>query len=271
VKSGAGCFHDTTIVVNTIHPQPKADFSFTAPAICIADNIGFLDRSTGGDGTISNWQWTFGDGNGSSQQNPTHLYATASTFNVKLYITNSFGCNSDTVTKPFTVYPYPLVDGGPEKYVLEGGSIPLTTTVTGANLSWLWEPATYLNSNTAAVPVSTPLQDISYKVTVSNPGGCSATDMVSVKILKGPNIPNTFSPNGDGVNETWIIEYLNTYPNCKVKVFTRQGQLVFESRGYRVPWDGTMKGKTLPIDTYYYIIEPENGRKPLTGYVTIVK
>jgi gliding motility-associated-like protein len=143
--------------------------------------------------------------------------------------------------------------------------------VTGANLSWLWEPATYLNSNTAAVPVSTPLQDISYKVTVSNPGGCSATDMVSVKILKGPNIPNTFSPNGDGVNETWIIEYLNTYPNCKVKVFTRQGQLVFESRGYRVPWDGTMKGKTLPIDTYYYIIEPENGRKPLTGYVTIVK
>ncbi len=271
VTSGAGCFHDTTIILNSIHPQPKADFGFTAPAICLADNVGFIDRSTGADGTISTWQWTFGDGNGSLLQNPNHLYGRASTFNVKLYITNSFGCNSDTVTKPFTVYPYPQIDGGPVKYVLEGGSVPLTTSVTGNNLSWLWEPATYLNSSTAAVPVSTPLQDISYTVTISNPGGCSATDMVSVKILKGPNIPNTFSPNGDGINERWIIEYLDTYPNCRVKIFTRQGQLVFESRGYKIPWNGTIKGKTLPIDTYYYIIEPENGRKPVTGYVTIVK
>ncbi len=271
VKSGAGCIHDTTIAVNTIHPQPRADFDFSVPFICIADNVSFIDRSTGGDGTITSWQWTFGDGSGSQVQNPSHLYATASTFNVKLFITNSIGCNSDTVTKPFTVYPYPLVDAGPDKYVLEGGSIALTTTVTGDNLSWLWEPATYLNSSTAAVPVSTPLQDISYKVTVSNPGGCSASDVVFVKILKGPNIPNTFSPNGDGINERWIIEYLDTYPNCKVKVFTRQGQLVFESRGYKIPWNGTLKGKGLPIDTYYYIIEPENGRKPITGYVTIVK
>jgi gliding motility-associated-like protein len=135
----------------------------------------------------------------------------------------------------------------------------------------LWEPGLYLNNNTIAEPVSTPLQDISYKVTVSNAGGCNSTDIVLVKILKGPNIPNTFSPNGDGINEKWIIEYLSTYPNCKVKVFTRQGQLVFESRGYKSPWNGTLNGMTLPFVTYYYIIEPENGRKPLTGYVTIVK
>ena len=56
-----------------------------------------------------------------------------------------------------------------------------------------------------------------------------------------------------------------------MQVFTRTGKLVFESTGYATPWDGTIKGKPLPIDTYYYIIEPESGRKPVTGYVTIIK
>lgn len=271
VTSGAGCTNETTILVNNIHPQPAANFSFSAPSVCLGDSIRFIDLSTGGDGAIHSWRWSFGDGRDTVVQHPTHLYNRAGTFPVKLFATNSFGCNSDTVTKPFTVYPYPLVPTGHIKYVLEGGSTSLSIPSIGNNLSWLWEPGTFLNSNTAAAPVSTPLQDITYKVTVSNPGGCNSSDVVSVKVLTGPNIPNTFSPNGDGINETWIIEYLFTYPDCRVKIFTRQGQLVFESRGYRTPWNGTKNGKTLPIDTYYYIIEPENGRKPLTGYVTIVK
>jgi gliding motility-associated-like protein len=59
-----------------------------------------------------------------------------------------------------------------------------------------------------------------------------------------------------------------------VQVFNRYGQIVFESRGYTKPWDGTLggnNGKTLPFGTYYYVIEPGNGRKPVTGYVTLLK
>ena len=271
VTSDAGCKHDTIIKLNNIHPQPKAGFQFSKPSVCLGDNVSFTDESTGADGTVNSWYWSFGDGNTALQQNPSHLYSIAATYNVKLYIINSIGCNSDTISKPFTVYPYPTVDAGPDKVVLEGGSLTLNTTTTGTNLNYLWEPATYLNNSNLANPVTTPLQDILYKITVSNPGGCSASDQVFVKILKGPNIPNTFSPNGDGINDKWIIEYLDTYPDCRVKVFTRNGQLVFESRGYKTPWNGTINGKTLPIDTYYYIIEPENGRKPMTGYITIVK
>ena len=271
VTSAAGCIHDTVINLNNIHPQLRANFIFSAPSICLADNISFTDKSTGADGTVSSWHWSFGDGDTALQQNPSHLYRTAGAFNVKLYIINSIGCNSDTFSKPFTVYPYPTVNAGPDRVVLEGGSLTLNTTATGTNLNYLWEPATYLNNSKQANPVTTPLLDILYKITVTNPGGCSASDEVFIKILKGPNIPNTFSPNGDGINDKWIIEYLDTYPNCRVKVFTRNGQLVFESRGYKTPWNGTINGKTLPIDTYYYIIEPENGRKPVTGYITIVK
>jgi len=85
-------------------------------------------------------------------------------------------------------------------------------------------------------------------------------------------IPNTFTPNNDGINDKWVIKYLNDYPDARVEVFTRTGQLVFRSsKGYATPWDGTKGGKALPFDTYYYIMEPGFGRDPITGYVTIIK
>jgi gliding motility-associated-like protein len=272
VTSGAGCVHDTIKTINTLHPQPRAGFTISRPAgICIGDNVSFTDQSNGADGSITNWQWNFGDGNSSSQQNPGYLYNTVGAYSVSLYIVNNFGCKSDTVRRPFTVNAYPVVNAGPDRFVLESGSIVLQPVVTAINPVYLWEPATYLNNSTLANPTSSPLNDITYKVTVSGRGGCTASDIVFVKLLLGPKIPNTFSPNGDGINERWTIEYLDTYPNNRVQVFTRAGQLVFESRGYTTPWNGTMNGKTLPIDTYYYIIEPGNGRKPLTGFVTILK
>ncbi|RYE14739.1 MAG: PKD domain-containing protein, partial [Sphingobacteriales bacterium] len=272
VTSAAGCVHDTTISVNTIHPQPKADFSILRAAICLGDNVSFNSLSNGGDGTIASWSWNFDDGSPEATgANPSHLYSTAKSYAVKHFITNSFGCNSDTATKTVKVYAPPTVDAGPDIFVLESGSGTLNPVYTGEDNIYLWSPSDYLNSTTIARPLTTPLQDITYKITVSNPGGCSAQDSLFVKVLKGPKIPNVFSPNGDGINDRWIIEYLDTYPNCKVVVFTKTGQKVFESRGYKVPWNGTANGRPLPLDTYYYIIEPENGRKPVTGYVTIVK
>jgi gliding motility-associated-like protein len=165
-----------------------------------------------------------------------------------------------------------VVDAGPNRVVLEGGSTTLTPTVTGNDLTYLWTPSTYLSNTTSATPVASNMaDDITYRITVTSRGGCTASDTIFIKILRKPGIPNTFSPNGDGINEYWIIEYLDTYPENRVQIFTRTGALVFESHGYKTPWNGTMNGKSLPIDTYYYIIEPGSGRKPITGYVTILK
>ncbi|MEO7138970.1 MAG: PKD domain-containing protein [Ferruginibacter sp.] len=271
VRSGAGCVHDTVIVVNTIHPRPIANFDFNKPSICIADDVTFLDLSNGMDGTLTSWTWKFGDGGGSALQNPAHTYGNIGTFDVKLVVSNSIGCTSDTSTKVFNVYPYPVVNAGPDLVVLEGGSTVITPTVSGNDLLYLWLPNQYLSNNRSNLPVTTPAQDITYTLTVTSRGGCSSSDQVFIKVLKGPEIPNTFTPNNDGINDYWDIRYLETYLNNRVQVFSRTGQLVFESRGYRKRWDGNMNGKPLPVDTYYYIIEPGNGRKPLTGYVTIIK
>ena len=150
----------------------------------------------------------------------------------------------------------------------------MKATATGNNLTYLWSSIpspTYLSSNTILNPAATPVVDITYKLSVTAQGGCVSTDDVFIKVLKFPEIPNTFTPNSDGVHDFWEIKYLYTYPGNRVQVFTRTGQLVFESKGYAKPWDGNMNGKSLPFDTYYYIIEPGSGRKAVTGYVTIVK
>lgn len=101
--------------------------------------------------------------------------------------------------------------------------------------------------------------------------GCSAQDVVFVKVLKAPIVPNIFSPNGDGVHDTWVLPYLDTYPGCTVEVVNRYGQSVFRSVGYTSPWDGTVNGKPVPVGTYYFVIDPKNGRKRLAGYVDIIR
>ena len=272
VTSDNNCVATNTKLVDFIHPQPKAAFDFNKPGVCIGDNVIFRDLTNGLDGTVNQWFWNFGDGITASTKQAPHLYTTANTYAVSLYIINSNGCNSDTVTQQYTVHPYPAADAGPDRVVLEGGSITILSVATGNDLQYLWTPNTYLNNTTIATPTaSNMLDDITYTLTVTARGGCASSDKMFVKVLKAPKIPNTFTPNGDGINEVWTIEYLDTYPDNRVQVFTRTGQLVFESKGYKTPWDGKFNGKPLPFDTYYYIVEPESGRKPITGYVTIVK
>jgi gliding motility-associated-like protein len=85
-------------------------------------------------------------------------------------------------------------------------------------------------------------------------------------------IPNAFSPNGDNINDRWVIDFLNDYPYCKIDIFNRNGQLVYRSVGYNGPWDGTVNGNRLPGGTYYYIIElNNNGYTKLSGSVTILR
>ena len=165
-----------------------------------------------------------------------------------------------------------MVNGGGTRSVLEGGTITLNATASGSQLQYLWSPPDNLSSTTVLNPVVTGSgSDRTYRLTVTALGGCIAADYVLVKILKFPVIPNTFTPNDDGINDTWVIDHLDTYPDCHVQVFNRYGQLVFESYGYTKPWDGSYKGKPTPWGTYYYVIEPGSGRKPITGYVTIIK
>ena len=113
--------------------------------------------------------------------------------------------------------------------------------------------------------------DQTYTLVASVGGKCTATDFLLVKVLKPVKVPNAFSPNGDAVNDTWNINNLADYAGATVEIFNRYGQQVYHSIGYSTPWDGTIKGKPLPVATYYYIINLKNGFAPLTGSITLIR
>ncbi|MHB8208718.1 MBG domain-containing protein, partial [Mucilaginibacter sp.] len=116
-----------------------------------------------------------------------------------------------------------------------------------------------------------------YPITASGAGSTNYTFnyisglLTIYPAVQVPVIPNAFTPNGDGINDTWIIKYLDYYPNCTVEIFNRYGQNVYYSNSYGIPWDGTYKGGVLPTGTYYYIINLKNGLKVLSGYVALIR
>lgn len=270
VTSSNSCSKDTTIVFKNVRPQPAADFDALPAEVCLGQKIYFKDKTIG---TVTGWNWLFGDN--SAPQNvkdPENLYTKAGPYDVSFYITDNYGCASKTVVKRVTVYPYPVIDAGPDVYVLQGNSAVINATATGSNLKYKWTPNTYLSYDTVLTPVCTPTQEIRYYLTATNPGGCSSKDSVYVHLLKTPVIPNAFTPNGDGINDKWVIGELMYYTGCTVEVFDRNGHQVYRSFGYKEPWNGaTSGGKPLPVGTYYYIIDPKNGHRVMTGNVTIIR
>lgn len=154
--------------------------------------------------------------------------------------------------------------------VLEGGSAKMKATASDS-VTYAWLPATYLSSTTILNPTVTPKADITYTLTVTTAKGCTAVSTVTVAVLKSPVIPNTFTPNGDSINDTWDIKYLDTYADCTVDVYNRNGARVFWSVGYSKPWDGRFNGADLPVGVYYYVINPKHGRGTLSGSVTVIR
>ena len=197
--------------------------------------------------------------------------ATPGTHTIRYTFASSNGC-INFKEQTVQVFPVPTANAGPDRFMLEGGNITLLGSGSGAGaLSYLWKPPTALNSTTIANPKATPTSDIFYTLQVTSREGCSDTDVVFVKVLLAPVIPNAFSPNGDGINDKWDITSLESYPGCTVEVYNRYGQIVYRSVGYSKPWDGTFSNKPVPAGTYYYIVNPKNGRQQLAGFVDVLR
>ncbi len=127
-----------------------------------------------------------------------------------------------------------------------------------------------------------PTQNISdllgglYTVSITDQQNCPYTATVEVptnpkECIDLVSIPSGFSPNGDGINDVWIIRHSELYPQLDLKIMNRWGETLFTSTGYASPWDGTHKGHDLGASTYYYVINLGNGDAPFAGSITIVR
>jgi gliding motility-associated-like protein len=259
-------------VVSDFYDKPVASFSVTPDELCQGVNTVFTDQSSAPNSSVQGWNWNFGDGSSpSTVQTPTKKFNDPGTYNVTLTVTNTVGCTSDPFPKTVTVHLQPVIDAGRSFVVPQGTTVQFEATANSPSLTFSWTPPAGLSDPTALRPTLVAMADQDYTLVATGDFGCTATDFISVKILKPVKVPNVFSPNGDGIHDKWIITNLADYPGCRVEVFNRYGQQVFASSGYGTPWDGRYNGKDLPFGTYYYVITLENGFKPMTGSITIVK
>jgi gliding motility-associated-like protein len=159
----------------------------------------------------------------------------------------------------------------PEVEILKGGKIRIDATSNDSKLTYQWSPASGLSDSKILDPDVSVEQNTLYTLTATSNLGCVISKTVLVKVTDSFPIPNTFSPNGDGVNDVWNLKLLNTYRDSQVEIFNRYGLKVFSTTGYPRPFDGLHNGKELPVGTYYYIISPKNGMKVITGPLTIIR
>lgn len=261
--SDSGCAGPPVQANVTVLPKIVPGISANA-GICAGESTPL--SATGG----LYYRWTPATGlDNDSIPNPTATPSQTTTYTAHI---GNGGCVDSSKSVTVTVYANPVADAGKDITLFEGQTVKLDGSYTGDNVvNYYWTPATFLSNPNSLTPTLAPTENITYTLTVVSQSCGTSASSVYVRVYKKVDIPNTFSPNGDGVNDLWNIKYLDTYPESTTQVFDRYGSQVFQSTGYARPWDGTANGKALPTGTYYYIIDLKDGQPKLTGWVLIIR
>jgi len=195
-------------------------------------------------------------------------YSADTTELVKIQIFDQAGCTAfDSVQ--VTMYPLPVVDLGADTALCGNNSLVLDAGNPDA--TYLWSTG----ETTREIVVYPGVGSISVEVTYADI--CSTNDEISVPPCGGSSlladIPNLFTPNGDGANDTWFFYESAAFPEMVIEIYDRWGKRIYLSEsGYPVPWDGkSMHGVDMPMDSYHYIIKPGEGYEDVVGTLTIVR
>jgi gliding motility-associated-like protein len=207
-----------------------------------------------------------------------------STITYSVIASDDHNCFFDTGYTKVKVYPIPTIQilNGASASMAVGGSLTLTTQSSPDVTKWKWNPTQTLSCTTCSNPVATPKDNTTYTVIASNDGNCKAKDDITINVIcNNANVfvPNTFSPNGDGVNDIFFPRGSGVFAIRSLKVFNRWGQPVFEKQNLSANnpaegWDGTINGQKAPSDVYVYTMEVvcENSVLfPFKGDVSLVR
>lgn len=165
-------------MVVTLNPKPTASFNSPPPQCLSGNSFSFTNTSTISSGTLS-YAWDFGDGNSSTQTNPSHTFAAAGIYRVKLVATSNNGCKDSVTNFAVTVLGNPPVRTINDQAICRGNTIQLQTT--GAS-TYTWTPATGLSCTNCANPLVTPLNNATYVVRGLDSYGCPGSDTVTITV-----------------------------------------------------------------------------------------
>lgn len=185
-------------------------------------------------------------------------------------VTDIYGCRDTAYTNIYH-YPIPIVDAGPDQIINFGEEVTLSPSYSPGVFFWNFDP--YLSCTNCDNPTVTPPTTTIYTANIINEYGCHVTDQVTIFVDGVIYIPNTFTPNGDGVNDIFRVE-ARDLTKFHLMIFNRWGQLIFETNDTEEGWDGQFKGLPSQIDTYVWRIvysDVDTFNKKVIGHVNLIR
>ena len=211
----------------------------------------------------------------------TYLWNTGSTERVitvtqsgtySITVTTSEGCTtSQRIDVEDAENPDAQITASSERVAL-GDTLQLHAQ---GGTTYRWNASESLNDSSIANPIVRPLITTTYTCVVVNEKGCESTVEYTVTVDRRLDVipERAFTPNNDGNNDTWYIEKMDLYPDCRLTLFNRQGIKIYEEDDYSnlKPWNGTANGTSVPAGVYFYLIDCGDEAGKQTGSITIIR
>jgi gliding motility-associated-like protein len=256
--TSAACGNTTNVPI-TINPQPVFTIVQTPDEILCEGEPVELSTSEAFDAYL----WNTGEA--------TESITVNSPFEYFVTITDANNCsNTEFLTLDMWLNPDVTASASPSE-VDENGEVQLNAS--GA-MSYRWAPVLNLDDPNIPNPIATVSETTLFTVQGLSSDGCTDTASVLVTVYEtntiNVNPRNLFSPNGDGIDDFWVIESIENYPGAAVTIYNANGSVVYESNNYNNEWDAVYDGKDLPETAYFFVIRYEN-KDPKTGSVTVIR
>jgi gliding motility-associated-like protein len=278
-KDNNGCSNTATVTVNA---APTATINYPVSSFCKSSAKTTQAATLWGTGNYTGGTYTATPGGLSIDANTGDITpgsSTPGTYTV-IYSTNANGCTVYKTNTTITITEAPTASisykASPYYNTI---SAPQAVTLTGETGGTFTAPdGLTIDANTGTITPST--SDIgTYTVTYTIPASGQCAEVLTtatveiVELLEEVYIPQGFSPNGDGVNDYFVINNIEQYPHNHIVILNRWGDKVYESTPYTNGWDGQnyfglkMGTDPLPIGTYFYILDLGNKSKIKKGSV----
>ena len=246
---GTFCMQTSTAVPVIFNPPPTVTIKQTVnTSLCAGQTVSLDAVYTGG-----SVKWSTGE--------TTDQISVTQSGHYTATVTSAAGCEADAGID-VTFLPDPVFSVKDTSIcTFKRQAVILTAPPGFVGYSW--------NNGAATSQTYQVTQPQTVSLTVTDANGCQATQQIKIADeCPVVYIPNTFTPNGDGINDTWVIGGLDE--TSTVKVFTRWGGEVYQNVGYSSPWNGEHAGKKLAPGVYYYLVTAKNGTQKFSGSLTII-
>jgi gliding motility-associated-like protein len=233
---------------------PVANFDYQY--YCVDKPVNITNSSNFVNSGTVKFAWDNGAGGTSALINPIFTYNSIGNKSIKLTVTpdNCPQLKSELTKVVPIEAPIPSIRMTP-KDVIINESVALAARTFGSNYEWT--PGTSLSNNMISNPTVKTDKEVTFNIKITVPSSCVTNDTLQVRVFNERNVylPNTFTPNNDGVNDIFRINPVGISELKYFRIFNQWGVKVFETNNVTEGWDGRLSGTNQPLATYTWLIE----------------